>query len=804
MPVAKEKIRCSWARSPASIAYHDRDWGTPSHDDRVLFEFLILEAAQAGLSWETILQKRENYRKAFAEFDVERVARFGDGDVERLMNDAGIVRNRLKVTSAIDNARAILALRAETGSTLEAYFWAFVNGVPIVNRPTALGELPPSTPLSEAISKDLRKRGFRFVGPTIIYSFMQAIGNGRRSCRHLFSGTKAQGQRHDRVLAHGMNVSRTLASCLALAIVVAPLFRAEASSQRLARERTFPTNGKHASALRAHPHRAFAGPGAVGSTGDVTADPLVPRPAEAPCVDTLFSNAQFATYGGVPFAYAPPAGCPGPYAKIVFNGDFSVSAGVQFDRTASISLGTVPIYFGTTAEPSGTVAPTWHVERDVTDDASLLAATQTGEADIFNIVNSTYTGIINGTAYLQFYPARYHFAAAITPDIVLPVPGVAGGPQALNTGASTLTATYALPTNVERAYLDVYSQGQQNDEFYYTCVPNDVAAELFECGNGPLRETEVSIDGTPAGAAPVTPWIFTGGLDPYLWSPIPGAQTLEFKPYRVDLTPFAALLSNGKAHTIAISVDNADQYFSDVATLFAYRDPGVKQITGAVTRNTLVANPAATVTENLTGVSPSIIGTIGVASSRAYEIAGYVNTSRGRVYTTLDSQLKFSNMQTYSNETAYTGTNTYVQTTTDDTTVSTIGGWNVPSFSHTLFSYPLSVNIATVLDATVSGTQITSIDQHFIEETASLGGPLGIYASYASNEVTPTDTLDILDFGISGNSGQTSAQTYQAFDTLGTCYTQTVKAAANVVTGVSNAPCNRSYATRVLRALERR
>ncbi len=176
MPLGDAKARCAWARTPASIAYHDREWGTPSHDDRVLFEFLILEGAQAGLSWETILAKRENYRAAFADFDVERVAAFGIRDVARLMNDAGIVRNRLKVNAAIENARAVLALRAETGGTLDAYVWAFVHGRPIVNRPISPGELPASTPLSEAISKDLRKRGFRFVGPTIVYSFMQAVG----------------------------------------------------------------------------------------------------------------------------------------------------------------------------------------------------------------------------------------------------------------------------------------------------------------------------------------------------------------------------------------------------------------------------------------------------------------------------------------------------------------------------------------------------------------------------------------------------------------------------------------------------
>jgi hypothetical protein len=601
-----------------------------------------------------------------------------------------------------------------------------------------------------------------------------------------------------------MNLPKTLAVCVALIDFAAALVPASAASPRVLRDLTFPVTAKKAAA-RPNPERAYATASDIGSTGDVTADPLVARPNEAPCVDTLFANAQFAAYAGQTFSYAPPAGCPGPYAKIVFNGDFNVSAGIQFDRTASISIGTVPIYFGTTAEPGSTVSPTWHVERDVTDDAALLAAKQTGEADIFNIVNSTYTGIISGTTYLQFYPARGPFAAAATPDLVEPLPGAAGGPQVLNTGTSTLSATYTLPKNVIRAYLDVYAQGQQNDEFFYTCAPSDVAAELFDCGNGPLRETEISIDGTPAGAAPVTPWIFTGGIDPYLWTPIPGAQTLEFKPYRVDLTPFAALLSNGKPHTIAMSVDNADQYFQGFATLFAYRDAGSKAVTGAVTRNTLVPDPPAVVTENLTGTSPSVDGTISVSSKRAYEIDGYVNTSFGRVYTKLDSTLDFSNMQTYANESAYTGNGTYVQKTTDTTTVQTIGNRHVPSYTLSVFSYPLDVNIATVLDQTISGTQITTIDQNFVEEHASIGGPTGVFASYASNDVKPTDTLDFLDGNLTGNANMSSSQTYEAFDTFGTCYTQTVKAAANVVSAVSNAPCNSAnaaVAARVLRALE--
>jgi DNA-3-methyladenine glycosylase I len=167
--------RCRWASTPASIAYHDAEWGVPVHDDRRLFEFLILEGAQAGLSWETILRKRDAYREAFADFDPERVARFTPARVARLLQNPGIVRNRLKIESTITNARAFLAVRKEFGS-FDAYLWRFVGGAPIVNRPRTMKDVPVRTAESDALSKDLTKRGFRFVGSTICYAFMQAVG----------------------------------------------------------------------------------------------------------------------------------------------------------------------------------------------------------------------------------------------------------------------------------------------------------------------------------------------------------------------------------------------------------------------------------------------------------------------------------------------------------------------------------------------------------------------------------------------------------------------------------------------------
>ena len=169
--------RCAWVPEgdPLYLAYHDEEWGVPSHDDRYLFEMLVLEGAQAGLSWSTILRKREGYRNAFAGFDAAKVARFGERDVKRLLGDAGIVRNRLKVESAIANARATLAVREELG-TLDAFLWSFVGGEPLVNGWRSLGEIPAETTESKAMSKELKRRGFRFVGPTICYAFMQAAG----------------------------------------------------------------------------------------------------------------------------------------------------------------------------------------------------------------------------------------------------------------------------------------------------------------------------------------------------------------------------------------------------------------------------------------------------------------------------------------------------------------------------------------------------------------------------------------------------------------------------------------------------
>src|SRR5580704_7075186 len=341
----------------------------------------------------------------------------------------------------------------------------------------------------------------------------------------------------------------------------------------------------------------------IGSSNPITAPPPVPRPHTHPCVMQLFDNLAFADFTPKVFNYTPPSACLGPWAKVVFTADFTVTAGRQFDRTAAFYLGQASIYYGTTAEPRKTLSPSWHVERDVTDLTAIFKSTQTGEANIGNFVGVsggvTYDGVIYANAALEFYPAGDDHRAPVTPDIVVPVNGSGGDAGTLNTTASQITQTLNLPTNVERVYLDVIAQSQSNDEFWYFCVPADQTSNLESCGNTAFRETEVWIDGQPAGVAPVYPWIYTGGIDPYLWEPIPGVQTLDFRPYRVDLTPFAGILSDGSPHVLAVSVYNANSYFLATANLLVFTDHGARQVRGGLLSYTLAAAPAPVISQNI-------------------------------------------------------------------------------------------------------------------------------------------------------------------------------------------------------------
>ena len=517
----------------------------------------------------------------------------------------------------------------------------------------------------------------------------------------------------------------------------------------------------------------------IGSSNPVSAEPPVKRPAGTPCTVTLFSNEEFGDYSTHSFSYAP--NCTGPYSKIVLTGDFTVTAGRQYDRTAELYIGGANVFFGTTAEPRATLSPSWHIERDITDLSALLASAQSGSATIYNIVNSTYTGIIYGTVQLQFYPVSPQAPPAKVPDTVVPL-SANGADQYLYTSADQLTQTVSLPKNIERAYLDVIAQSQSQDEFWYTNAPNDVATELEEYGNTGFREVEVSLDGKPAGLAPVYPWIYTGGVDPYLWEPIVGVQTLNFKPYRVDLTPFAGVLSDGKQHTVAVSVFNADSYFDVTAALLLYLDHGTSQVTGAVTKNTLTTAPNPQVIENLkTDEYGNTTGSVLVDSLRSFSLAGYVNTSHGRVETTVDESANFGNYQTYK-----ISEYEYVQS------IDQINGTysvthNKEGFldleTDQLFLYPFTLSYDYTQNTDGSYVQVAQAMQRNLDtEQKKLDG-FTLYTSSADETVNTNDTLSV---GATTTHVGSSTANYQGSDSLGHCYSRSLASANGVLTSYTD------------------
>ncbi len=528
---------------------------------------------------------------------------------------------------------------------------------------------------------------------------------------------------------------------------------------------------------------AFAdGPYTLGSANTVTADPPISRPNTTPCIVQLMNAAEFDNFNPVPFTFTPPADCPGPWAKVVFTADINVTAGVQYDRTANFWLGPTNIYFGTTAEPGSTLGPNWHVESDLTDYSPIFMTAQQGTADIGNLVNTTYTGIIYATSTLEFYPLANRQTAPVTANEVFALSaGATGGTVSLSSSTDTLSGTFTLPTNIQNAYLDVYAQSQYDDEFWYTCVPNDVSGELYSCGNTAFRETEITIDGTPAGVAPIYPWIFTGGIDPWLWFPIPGIQTLNLTPYRVDLTPFAATLSNGQPHTVSLSVFNADNYFSATASLLVYLDSGSTSVTGATTKNNLSAAPNPIVSENL-NVGENITGTVKVASARNFTLAGYVNTSHGKVTTTVSQQVNFVSNQKFDiTSTVYSQYITQISDLNSTTTTATSGQPTITTIHN--YQFPLTLNILETTQSNGNIDETTTAVQNYAVKTATSQGGVTTYASVLNNSGHHQDTL-VFDssFNLLGNIDQSSSQLYQNTDSTGTNAYCKLTAAANALT----------------------
>jgi hypothetical protein len=531
------------------------------------------------------------------------------------------------------------------------------------------------------------------------------------------------------------------------------------------------------------PSSGFAEPPipAIGTKTVADAELLVTRPHSTPCTVSLFADQEFAGFTPVALSYAPPPGCPGPWAKVVLQADYRVTAGRQFDRTAVINLGGVNVYFGTTMEPGSTTPRAWHVERDVTDVSALLASAQAGEAILGNVVNSTYTGRIFGSASLVFYPPDRDDPTAAAPQSVI---ALAPSLTALSPTNPTLTRTLVLPRNVEHLALDVIAQSQASDEFWYTCVPDADAGVLQSCGGGAFREVEVAIDGTPAGVAPVFPWIYTGGIDPRLWTPTPGVQTLNFEPSRIDLTPFAGQLDDGQPHTLTLQVFGAQDNFSVTGTLLAWRDGGAPVLSGAVTQNTLAAPVVQVDDGGLVVDGSNASGRVKVSSRRDYRIAGTLMTSHGPVTTIVDQTMKFANTQDFAiTDTAYSQ---QIGQRTDVHTAITTLDHHGASVRTTHASYPLTVDFTQ----TLSGNAVvleTTISQERKVET-HVEGPRGESWTTRSDElVTPHATTSYdQTTGAATTVNSSSKQRVRVEDSRLGCYDRTIVVTANAVSAVKD------------------
>lgn len=543
--------------------------------------------------------------------------------------------------------------------------------------------------------------------------------------------------------------------------------------------------------------------GKIGSGNTIIADMPVPRPDTTPCTVTLFNRYLFKNFNNRKFRYSPPKSCAGPWAKVVLNFDVRVTKGTQYDRTGIIWMNGAVIYFGTTAEPSSSLAPHWHVERDVTDLSALFDQPSKGQVQLWNCYcPPTYNGYQIGTAYLQFYPPDTSYPAPKVPNEVIGIPYAPPLGNVATLPQSPMKIETTLPRNIEHAYLDLYLQSQAKEEQWFMCVPDDVWRQskhaLGFCRGTGLREGVVTVDGMPAGLAPIYPWIYTGGMDPNLWFPIPGLQTLEFTPYRVDLTPFAGVLSNGNMQKIDVSVFRAFDHFSGAGDLLLYTDPHHDRVSGKVTQDTAPATPDLVVENGVTYGSGTGLfggstaqGSIVTRSGNAYTISGYTQTGAGQVTTTVSASGLFVQNQSFN----YTSSR-YIQLLEQDTRFASTSATTEPnghkSTQSASFNYPFAVSYPILTTKTGFKLPI-KVYQGYRAQT-SIAGHRNATVTIG-NTVKSDDTM-LFNPGFSwiGVKNGLSIQlyTYESKGASPICYGKEIESKNNILTSIAEPGCKAS------------
>lgn len=509
----------------------------------------------------------------------------------------------------------------------------------------------------------------------------------------------------------------------------------------------------------------------------VTADRPVPTPPTPSCTVNLAadyttndSSGAFQAYNGT---FTPPADCPGPWAKVVL--DFTGrETGRQYDRAGDITFGGARIFFTSTPEPDPD-GITWHAQKDVTEYSSLFTPGQPYTISVPNYLNSLDTGVMHIDANLTFYRADAAHPAPRTPDEVIGL-----GTQSVSSSGDV--ATYPvndLPTNIDRAVLEVYPKGNACDEFWYGGLPDDyVAANPGQglCGGGPYRELDASLDGTPAGATIPFPNVFTGGINPLIWRPIPAVDAFDLKPRYLNLTPFVGSLVDGGSHTLTMSVRNAQSYWQLTPNLLIYRDAGTTQTSGGLLRDSLATHP--------TSIRPHERTTDGgvdyrVKAKRSYTVSGWVRTSTGRVVTTVRRTLDFANADAF---TLQDFRQKVTNRQTIDTTVATADASGVhtervresdPITLKQAFEQPAGANYWVLPASAEAGEQlaITRTDD---------GRPT--FASRLRNVTGGQGTLSEFTDGTYRQADGSDHQLFAYNDSTGACYRHLIRAAHGWVT----------------------
>jgi hypothetical protein len=520
----------------------------------------------------------------------------------------------------------------------------------------------------------------------------------------------------------------------------------------------------------------------TGYQNPITAAPPVSRPNTTSCVETIVDH-TFAFSYGAPFigSYSPPANCTGPWSKVVLDWNGTVFAGRQFDRIGALWVGGVEILRTSTPEPTHVNDTTWHVAKDVTEYASVFAQPQPLVAQVPNVVNGTYTSSIKITATLTFYATSAQYPAAAHPDQVLPISATPTGEgwYFLGDPSAHASATFTLPTNLTRAYLEVYTTGHGCDEFWYGSQPDAYASANGLCGGTAFREIQVLVDGQMAGVAWPFPLIYTGGVNPYLWRPIPGVNALNIPAYGVDLTPFAGVLADGNPHTISIQVANNGNYWLTDADLLLYQGASDSPVSGVVTTNTIAPQAAESVDQRANQQSATFV----TNASRGYTVSGYVRDTSGAVTTTTIQQtMTFTNNQVINLVNFLEN----LKGTEDITTTTTISGPGGTTVTAQTLSYPISMTSAFQIPRQQTGDNFVlpaTIDQTLDMTTTTQMNGVTTWSSSLSDVINGQALLMrslVTGQNIAAN-GETSEH-YMYSDSSGTCFNHRLTASQGFIT----------------------